>query len=218
MGAVQIASQKRMRGRPRADEVLDSGAIVRAALTAFAQYGWEGTHLRQVAEAAGVDAALIARRFDGKMGLWCAIVDHVSARLSEALEAGGGEGAADAGQRLATVVEHFVRLSLEMPDLGRFFIDQIARPGERRLYAIEKMWLVLREALLPLVEEARRRGQIPAVQDAGTYVASLIGAVAMPLMMRSVALGDMTAESAQTAFMQDIAALFIPGREVGKIA
>ena len=211
MGMVQIARQRRMRGRPRADDAPDSEAIVRAALSAFAQYGWEGTHLRQVAEVAGVDTALIARRFDGKMGLWCAIVDHVSARLSEALDASGNEWEGDAGQRLAAVVDRFVQLSLEMPDLGRFFIDQIAKPGERRLYTIEKMWCVFRDALLPLVEAARRQGKLAPVQDGANYVAILIGAVAMPLMMRSVALGDMTTESERKAFAQDIVALFIPG-------
>jgi AcrR family transcriptional regulator len=46
--------------------------IIRAAQETFAEEGYDGTSLRAVARAAGVDAALIHHYFDGKAGLFMA--------------------------------------------------------------------------------------------------------------------------------------------------
>jgi len=46
--------------------------IIRAARETFAEAGYDGTSLRAVARAAGVDAALIHHYFDGKAGLFMA--------------------------------------------------------------------------------------------------------------------------------------------------
>jgi AcrR family transcriptional regulator len=46
--------------------------IVQAAKSAFAQDGYDGTSLRAVARAAGVDAALVHHYFDGKADLFMA--------------------------------------------------------------------------------------------------------------------------------------------------
>lgn len=196
---------RRPRGRPRKDEGPSPRQILDAAVTAFARHGWEGTHLRQVAEAAGVDTALIARRYDGKMGLWQAIVDDVSRRLEEMFAASAVCPDADPRDRLAMTVAAFVRLNLELPDLGRFFIDQVSRPGLRRDYVIDRMWRVYRDAMLPVVATARgyRDG------DPELYIGSLLGAVAMPLMMRSVTMDDLDDPAWREAFVQNVLALFV---------
>jgi AcrR family transcriptional regulator len=50
------------------------GEILEAARTLFGRHGYDGTSLRMIAEAAGVDAALVTRAFDGKHGLFVAAV------------------------------------------------------------------------------------------------------------------------------------------------
>lgn len=202
------AAMRRGRGRPRKDDGPDSAMILNAAIVAFARYGWEGTNLRQLAEASGVDAALIARRFDGKMGLWRAIIDHVSDTLRAAFEAAQQQEARDPAERLRITIDHFIRMNMELPDLGRFFIDQIARPGQRRDYAVEKMWQVYRDLMLPVVEEARASGALPADTDAATYVALLLGAVSMPLLMRTIALEGLDNAPARDAFIDMVVTLF----------
>lgn len=198
---------RRQRGRPRKDEGPSPRHILDAAVTAFARHGWDGTHLRQVAEAAGVDTALIARRYDGKMGLWQAIVDDVSRRLKEMFAASAIVPDAAARDRLAVTVEAFVRLNLELPDLGRFFIDQVSRPGLRRDYVIERMWRVYRDAMLPVVEAAR--GPTRSGADPELYIGLLLGAVAMPLMMRSVTMDDLDDPARREAFVKNVLALFV---------
>jgi AcrR family transcriptional regulator len=56
--------------RPGKESARDD--IIRAAQETFAEQGYDGTSLRAVARAAGVDAALIHHYFEGKAGLFMA--------------------------------------------------------------------------------------------------------------------------------------------------
>lgn len=58
--------------RPR-DAAATREALLCAARTLFAERGYDRTTLRQVADGAGVDAALVARYFGGKEGLYLAV-------------------------------------------------------------------------------------------------------------------------------------------------
>jgi AcrR family transcriptional regulator len=51
------------------------GAIIAAARSEFADRGYDGTSLREVARRAGVDAALVHHYFDGKNALFVAAMD-----------------------------------------------------------------------------------------------------------------------------------------------
>jgi TetR/AcrR family transcriptional regulator len=203
------AEFKRKRGRPRQHEGPDPEKILQAALSAFAQYGWAGTDLRRIAQAAGVDSSLIARRYDGKVGLWRAIVDNVSTTMKRSQALDGMEDL-PVREQLRVVIERFVTLSLDQPDLGRFFIDQIAEPGERRSYVIEQIWAVHRAHVMPLLECAAAEGLLPPGSDPERFHAILVGAVAMPLLTRSIALPDIETEVGRARFMRNIMALFHP--------
>lgn len=202
------ANLKRTRGRPRKDDAPEPTVILHAALRAFAQHGYGGVSLRAISLEAGVDAALIVRRYDGKFGLWCAVVDEVSAGLREAYRFAANDGQAPIEDRLHATVERFVRFSLDMPDLGRFFADEISRPGERRNYVVERIWQVNRDVLLPLLREAEAAALLPPGCDPETFLTMLIGAVAMPLMMRSVALPQINSPEGRDAYMRNALSLF----------
>jgi AcrR family transcriptional regulator len=64
---VDAAARRRDAGRSRA-------RLLAAATELFAERGYTGTALRAVAERAGVDAALIARYYGGKDGLYQAVL------------------------------------------------------------------------------------------------------------------------------------------------
>lgn len=69
-----MTATRRPRGRRPAGSDT-RGAIVRAARSEFAERGYDGTSLREVARRAGVDAALVHHYFDGKAGLFGAAMD-----------------------------------------------------------------------------------------------------------------------------------------------
>jgi TetR/AcrR family transcriptional regulator len=201
-------TQRRARGRPRKEDAPEPELILEAALRSFARLGYGGVTLRGIAREADVDSSLIARRYDGKFGLWRAVVDHVSAQLAQIDK--DATPADTARNRLDRMIARFVSLSLAMPDFGRFFIDEIAQPGERRNYIVSRIWEVHRAAMLPVTEAAASEQLIPDGCSPHIYVAMLVGAVAMPLMMRSVALPDLDATGGHTAFLTNVMVLFAP--------
>jgi AcrR family transcriptional regulator len=58
------------------DAQASRSALVDAATALFDDRGYEATTIRQIGERAGVDAALIARYFGGKEGLYLATLAH----------------------------------------------------------------------------------------------------------------------------------------------
>lgn len=66
---------RRRRGRPRAGEADGRTRILAAAAAEFEAKGYEGTSMRGVAAAAGVDSALVHHHFGSKADLFTAVVD-----------------------------------------------------------------------------------------------------------------------------------------------
>jgi len=89
---------KRRRG-PRQDAVDTRGAILQAAGARFAERGYDGTRLRDVAADAGVDVALVSYFFGSKDGLFAAamaLTVNPAALVDELMQ----DGTAELGERL----------------------------------------------------------------------------------------------------------------------
>lgn len=71
---MSAAGRRVLRGRRTGKEDTRS-AIIQAARNLFADHGFEGTSLRQIARSANVDPALIHHYFDGKEGLFAACIE-----------------------------------------------------------------------------------------------------------------------------------------------
>jgi AcrR family transcriptional regulator len=61
-----------------------SNHVIETAIRLFAQKGFQGTKTKEIAEAAGVNEALIFRDFQTKENLYCAILDYASDRIGAA--------------------------------------------------------------------------------------------------------------------------------------
>lgn len=73
------------RGPPRQERAQRSRRdILTAARMAFAQFGFEGTNIRDIAKQVGVTHTLIRYHFGNKLELWKAVVDDMFAGLSGA--------------------------------------------------------------------------------------------------------------------------------------
>ncbi len=75
------AAAPRGRGRPRAGEELDVARLLRGALDAFAESGYDGTSVRELSRRLGVSHALLTARFGSKEGLWFAAIEHALAQI-----------------------------------------------------------------------------------------------------------------------------------------
>lgn len=175
---------RRKRGRPTRDRAPDRGEIVRVALAAFARDGFDGTNLRRIAAEAGVDVALISRHFGPKLDLWKAVVDELARRMATAQSEIVAPHGMDkpSGEQIADALRRFVAFSRAVPELGKFFADEISRAGPRRDYVIDRLWRPHRDTMLPLLADGGEAGLVPG-RDAEMLLLMLMGAVAMPLMM-----------------------------------
>ena len=61
-------------------------ALIRAAVEIFGRDGFNATGTRALAEAAGVNQALIAYHFGGKAGLYLAALEHIVGRVRERID------------------------------------------------------------------------------------------------------------------------------------
>lgn len=178
--------QARGRGRPRLEHAPDPAHVERIALTAFAAAGYDGASVRQIAASAGVDPALVTRRYGSKFGLWQATVDQLAARMTQMHAAIVRlDDDLPPPARFRQALRLFVAFCCEIPELGRFFTDEIANPGERRDYVLDRIWRPNFAILQPLIRYAQDMGVVRA-GDADILVFQVIGMVSMPLMMTPV--------------------------------
>lgn len=81
-------------------------ALIRAALEIFGRDGFHAASTRAIAQAAGVNQALIGFHFGGKQGLYLATLEYVLGRIGERMgpllaRVAADLGARDAGPRVA---------------------------------------------------------------------------------------------------------------------
>lgn len=143
--------------------------ILRAALRAFGDSGFERATTRRIAEAAGVNLPAIRYYFEGKEGLYLAcaryIVDRYRATvgpdvLSIAREAGEGIEADTARERLKTVMRLLLELGTTREDASLwtgFVLREMAEPGPGFAILYDELWAPGVELTATLIAQIRGR-------------------------------------------------------------
>jgi AcrR family transcriptional regulator len=106
------------RGRPR---IRDDDDILRAALHAFAEHGYDGMSLRTLNAEMGLSRGTINQRFGSKEQLWYAAVDHEFGNLTDDLNAELQQRAVpdDDLSRVREGIRAFLVASVRRPELVR---------------------------------------------------------------------------------------------------
>jgi len=147
--------------------------ILAAALSAFAERGFDGATTREIAAAAGVPQGLVAYHFESKHALWEAAVDSAFGELAR--EFGRALAAlrdVDPVARWRAVTKAFVRFVARHPALHCLMTHEGAHDGPRLRYLVDRHVLPLYEASTSLIREA-----VGGVDAAHLHYV-LIGAVA----------------------------------------
>src|SRR5690242_17814639 len=106
----------RGRGRPPAGEpALSTDRLLDAALEAFADKGYEGTSVREIARALGVSHNLIPQRIGSKAELWQAAVDRGFGQLAAAMATALDDDPGDDLGRLRALVVRFIEANAARP-------------------------------------------------------------------------------------------------------
>ncbi|MBB37039.1 MAG: hypothetical protein CME88_03490 [Hirschia sp.] len=146
----------RGRGRPLKNEIDTAEAIMASALPIFADKGFDAANLREIAEAAGVNMALVSYNFGSKLDLWKRIVEAIGFRIEETQAAlTGTTGSNDSGAALRAAMSAYISLMSARPDVARFMMRDIDHESERAQWIYEHVTRRLLDQFLPLIERAR---------------------------------------------------------------
>ena len=165
--------------RPQARTVVTRERIEGAALSAFADLGFDAASTREIAKRAGVKQQQITYHYGSKLGLWTAAVDGLFALFAERLEArmNGLEGV-DEATRTRLLLREFMLFSAEHPEISRFMMHESARPGPRLTWIYERHSGAFFRNVLERIGRAQREGLAPPGEPSDLlYV--LLGAVGM---------------------------------------
>jgi AcrR family transcriptional regulator len=118
MDQIMLDRPARTRGRPASNAVqaVDEDALLRLAFATFAERGYEGTTLRDLAKRLGVSHNLLNVRFGRKEDLWTRCVDWRMSRASPYVATVFDERA-DPESRLRHLVHRFCLWATENADI-----------------------------------------------------------------------------------------------------
>ena len=147
-----------------AEEGSDSrGLILRAALEAFAEKGFDGATTRDIASRAGVNHGLIPYYFGDKPRLWRAAVDLAFARLEAGLaDVLNDPTVTDDRERTGLLIRNYVRFVARNPEFVRLMHEEGKRRGPRMRWLVDRHVKPMYEAVSNIVRRAQERGSMPA--------------------------------------------------------
>jgi len=136
--------------------------ILAAALEVFAERGFDGARMRDIAERAGANLGLLTYYFTDKEELWKAAVTHafaeLGAELSEVLPSGGDDVAA-----LERIVRRFVGFVARRPAFMQLMNDEGKRDSARMRWLADTHVRPLYEGMRQRIERAQARGVLPTM-------------------------------------------------------
>ena len=182
--------KRRGRGRPTKAQPQGDVALLDAAQSAFARYGFEGATLRGVAAAAGVDPALVAHYFGSKKALWEAVVDRMAKRLLPRiaeLEELKRQTNIPIRIRLGNGLWQIVSAVCEEPEFGMFLSRAGAEKNERLNLIVKKLLRPHHDAFRPILLEAMQR-KVVGNQPVEILYFMLVQAIAMTVSYRHILL------------------------------
>lgn len=142
MATLSINSTPRRRGRPARDQHDASLAIRQAALTVFAQNGFERASIAEIAKAANVAKPLIHYHFASKEVLWqAAVSDAQAALMAETLLFQERLSHLNPMQAIEFISEKMVAFAASHPQLVRIVVDETGKGGSRAEWLFEHFLL-----------------------------------------------------------------------------
>jgi TetR/AcrR family transcriptional regulator len=193
-GFVEGAPARRV-GRPaQPTDIPIESEILARGLAAFAELGYDGASVRELARRLGVSHNFINDRYGSKALFWRAVIDRsltdVVARLEAALAFPGGDDLA----RLRDLLHAFHQANVAEPDLPRIMKYESMRGRERLEYVFQHYLVPVRDAVAPLVERLVEQGRVrPFPIDVMIYAVVAMTSVNAEVPLATL-LGDNFAE------------------------
>jgi TetR/AcrR family transcriptional regulator len=170
--------------------------ILAAAISEFAEKGYEGATTAGIARRAKTVQPLVHHHFGSKAALFRAVVDSLFEELKGTgiLEASGPDDAIGLVQRL-------VDFTARRPELARIWIVEAARRSPQSEYVLERHIGPLTRAVRPRLLGAARRGLFPGI-DANFLLYAILGMASYPFLAPEHVRGMSGADAHSPRFAQ----------------
>jgi TetR/AcrR family transcriptional regulator len=155
---------RRLKRREQQRAVETRNLILDAALSEFAQRGYDAASIRRIAERTRLQHPLITYHFRTKLILWRAVAEHAFGEIRTAWDR---QAPPDSDlppiDRVREEYRTFLRFTLQYPDFHHFMLRE-SHPHNPRLTWLTKTILkpLLEERLLPQIHAAQEAGELPA--------------------------------------------------------
>lgn len=212
---------KRRPGRPSLGDQspLDDEACLDRALEAFAERGFEGASLREIANACGVSHGLLNARFGSKLGLWTAAVDHGMDRLHHGMVVLQTRLSDSTGieERMHAACVDFLSTLAAYPAIIQLMNIEGSRGGPRLDYIVETFFRNRQWPFAALLQEGQGAGLFRDVHIAVPFTMLAHGAGALVALRPLVEAVDerlRQAPEAQAKLISSAADLIVRGLRV----
>ncbi|MCH9831383.1 MAG: TetR/AcrR family transcriptional regulator [Actinomycetia bacterium] len=167
--AVEIAVERKARGRPRSENI--NLVILEAVLDTIAEEGITKVTMEGVAQRAGVSKASLYRRFPTKWDMAQAAVEHMRAESPNIPESGS------AYERLLLLME-VTRTSIHGSRYGRIMLAVISHSHENPKLAqlvYDRILQPRRMRVREILEQGMKSGEFPTSLNIDVAMPTLIG-------------------------------------------
>ena len=165
----QMAKKTVRRERPskRAEQqrsIETRAAIVSAAITEFAERGFEGASIRAIADRLGLQHPLITYHYRSKEMLWRAAAEHAFSQIRSEWDISAPDRSdLSPLARLRQEYTTLFRYTVAFPEFHRFMRQETLTNNPRLKWVAETVLAPLLGRLLPQIVEAQKQGLLPAV-------------------------------------------------------
>ena len=194
----------------RPTDVPTEPEILARGLAAFAELGYDGASVRELARRLGVSHNFINDRYGSKELFWRAVIDRSLttevARLGAVLNVPDDDELA----RLRNLIHAFHQANVAEPDLARILQYESIRGGARLEYVFQRYLVPVRDAVAPLVRTLVEQGRVrPVPIDVMVFAVDAMNAVHAEMPFVSL-LGDTFATN-PSAFARMLSDILLDG-------
>ena len=182
-GHKRMAGRRPKTGRTEGDT---RGAILAAARCVFARNGVDGTSVREVAEAASVNNAMIYYHFKDKDDLYRSVLADSYSALIDIWNDEIFKSSVHVREKIQRYAESFIRFQQANNDLRRLMAMEFASSGGNIAWICEKYFADNYSRLAGIFKEGMRRGELKKF-DPSLAAASLIGVIIHNFILQPVA-------------------------------
>ena len=173
---VSTAKSAKARRPQRYDGADNRRAVLDAALTVFADLGFEAASTRAIAAAAGPEQGHLAYYFPSKAALWQQVVEAFAREGEDMLRAAlEGDDLSRPEQTAARVLPGLLRVFARNPRLTRLMLQEFSVHSPRHQWVVDTFGAPVWRLLEPLFAALRAHGRLSGAPPAVAYF-NLVGA------------------------------------------